>query len=479
MGNAPDSGELWRLALEHSPVGMTLVGLDGRLLVVNRALCDMLGYAEAELCAKGFQEITHPDDLDADLERFGQAVAGEIDSYRLHKRYLHADGHVVWGDLSVALVRRPDGTPLHFISQILDVTELERERQTLEAIFETVNVGLLLLDRDGHYERMNRRHEETMGLPFPDGHEGEAGQLGYVFQRDGHTLMGREEMPSYRAAQGEEFDELRYWVGRDDATRAAFSVTARNILDANGERAGSVLAYQDVTDLMRALQVKEAFVASVSHELRTPLTAVLGYLELLRDQEDVPPDIAAQLAVVERNARRLEALVADLLHVAQAKETGLQLERAPVDLAGLVQEAVDSARAYADVAGVRLEAELPERLDAPLDGPRLRQVVDNLLSNALKYTRPGGSVRVVLEGGEEELRLTVVDTGMGIDEEEQSHVFNRFYRGEDARRRQIPGTGLGLSIAAAIVEAHGGTLRLESELDVGSTFLVTLPRSAH
>ena len=111
MDGESDSAELWRLTLEHSPIGMALVGLDGRLLMVNRALCEMLGYDADELTQRGFQELTHPDDLDADLELFDQALAGEIDSYRLRKRYLHADGHVVWGDLSVALVRGPDGEP--------------------------------------------------------------------------------------------------------------------------------------------------------------------------------------------------------------------------------------------------------------------------------------------------------------------------------------------------------------------------------
>ncbi|HEU4810626.1 MAG TPA: PAS domain S-box protein, partial [Nocardioides sp.] len=154
MDGTSDSAELWRLTLLHSPIGMALVGLDGRLLMVNRALCDMLGYDEEELSRRGFQELTHPDDLDDDLELFDKTLAGEIDSYRIRKRYLHAQGQVVWGDLSVALVRAQDGSPRHFISQILDVTEqrehedrlaaasaaVEHEHQTLEAIFETVSV---------------------------------------------------------------------------------------------------------------------------------------------------------------------------------------------------------------------------------------------------------------------------------------------------------------------------------------------------
>jgi PAS domain S-box-containing protein len=491
MEQAPNGEELWRLALEHSPVGMALVGLDGHLFVVNRAFCEMLGYAEDDLVVRGFQELTHPD-LASDLVAFQRALAGELDSYRLRKRYLHADGRIVWGDLSVALVRDPDGRPLHFISQILDVTEqraaehrlttanaeLEHERQTLEAIFETVNVGLLLIDREGRYERMNRRHQETMGLPFPDGHGGEAGQLGHVYFPDGHTLMGREDMPSYRAMQGEEFDELRYWVGDDPLTRAAFSTSARSVRGPDGELTGAALAYQDITDLMRAMQVKDEFVASVSHELRTPLTSVLGHLELLADRDDLPPDAAAQLEVVARNAHRLQGLVSDLLQVAQAREGGLQLHRAQVDLAVLVREAVQEARASAAAADVGLDVEAPAGLVGLVDAHRLRQVIDNLVSNAVKYTRPGGSVTVRLQQQEREIELVVSDTGIGIHEDELEQVFTRFFRGGGALQRHIPGTGLGLNIVHSIVTAHGGAVSLTSQVGHGSTFRVTLPQTS-
>lgn len=471
---SPDSSRLWRLAFEHSPVGMTLVGLDGRLHVVNRALCDMLGYDVETLTTKGFQELTHPDDLDSDLELFHQARAGEIDSYRLTKRYLHADGRIVWGDLSVALVTEPDGTPLHFISQILDITELERERRTLEAIFDTVNVGLLLIDRDGSYRRMNRRHQDYMTVTFPDGHDGIAGQLGHVYFPDG-TPMAREDMPSYRAVQGEEFDGLWYWVGADPATRSALSTSARAIRDPSGEMAGAVLAYQDISDLMRALQVKDEFVSSVSHELRTPLTSMLGYLEILRDHEELPDDVRRGLDVIHRNAGRLQLLVSDLLDAAQAREGGLELHREDLDLAAVVADAIDSALPVAHSAGIEVTLDLPEALPAHVDGGRIRQVVDNLVLNAVKYTEPGGSVAVTLRRERNDVVLTVCDTGIGMAEHELDQVFTRFFRGEAALERDIPGTGLGLNIAQSIVLAHGGSIIADSDEGRGSQFTVCLP----
>jgi len=306
--------------------------------------------------------------------------------------------------------------------------ELEHERQTLEAIFETVNVGLLLIDRDGRYERMNRRHQETMALPFPDGHGGEAGQLGHVYYPDGKTLMTREDMPSYRAVKGEEFDDLRYWVGDDPLTRAAYSASARSVRGPDGELTGAALAYQDITDLMRAMQVKDEFVASVSHELRTPLTSVLGHLEMLSDRDGLPPDVTAQLRVVQRNALRLRSLVSDLLQVAQDREGSLQLQRAEVDLAALVREALQAAHPFAQGSGIALQGDVPDQLTAVVDERRLRQVLDNLVSNAVKYTVSGGSVTVVLRQLGDEVEIVVSDTGIGIRQDEVEHVFNRFFR---------------------------------------------------
>ncbi len=467
--------DLWRLMLHHSPIGMTVVAPDGQLRMVNRALCEMLGYDEEELVRRGFQELTHPDDLDTDLAHYRQALDGEVDSYRIRKRYVHRDGRVVWGDLSVALLRDEEGEPLHFISQILDVTEQQENEERLEAIFETVNVGLLLIGPDGTYERMNRRHAETLHLPFPQGHGGAAGQLGEVFSPDG-TRMTREDMPSYRAKQGEEFDDYWYWVGADPATRAAFSTSARQVRGPAGERIGAALAYQEITELMRAIRVKDEFVASVSHELRTPLTSVLGHLEILAERDDLPEDVAEQLRVVERNAVRLQALLSDLLLIGQVAGGTLELHVSEVDLADILVEAVEAARGPADRGGVSVRAEVPDRLVARVDDHRIRQVLDNLLSNAVKYSRPGDAVTATLRLRDGEgLEVDVTDTGLGIAAEEVDQVFGRFFRGGEAVARQLPGTGLGLSIVDAIVAAHGGTVSVESELGRGSTFRVLLP----
>lgn len=481
--------DLWQLPVQQSPLGMAKVGLDGSLLAVNHTFTEMLGRPAAELTGLRFQDITHPDDVARDLAHVRRALAGSHDSYRVNKRYFHADGHIVWADLSVSLMHHPDGSPWHFVTQILDVSEqhareeqleaakaeVERERQTLEAIFDAVRVGLVLVSPDGQYLRMNRRHAEALDVAHPNGHGGSAGLPGQIFAADGKTALTREELPTYLAMHGEEFDDLTTWVGQDEHTRRAFITSARAVRSPSGERLGAALAYHEVTDLMRAMQVKDDFVASVSHELRTPLTSVLGYLELLADNAALPDAARSQIHVVRRNALRLQALVSDLLEVGEFAETGLTLQRETVDVARIAREAIEAAGPLADRATVTLAADLPEWLVALVDEARIRQVLDNLLSNGVKYSGAGQDVRLVLRQVGATLEIEVGDTGMGIAEHEVPHIFDRFYRGAAARSDQIAGTGLGLDIVRTIIEAHGGAIAVDNVLGEGTTFRVSLP----
>ncbi|WP_457205333.1 ATP-binding protein [Nocardioides sp. P5_C9_2] len=480
---------LLRLAMQHSPVGMMLVSPAGEMLAVNDAACRMLGYDRADLLMTRWQDVTHPDDLASDVHLVEDVLAGVRSSYRLSKRYVRKDGSVLWGDLSVALLRDEDGTPRHFISQILDVTEqresaeqladanatIEKQSRTVAAIYDAVDVGLVLIDRSGRYEQMNRRHRDFMALAYPEGHHGMAGQTGEVYEPDGETLMARRDLPSLRASVGDEFDDVRLWVGSDPATRRALSVSARSTRRPDGTFIGAALAYKDVTDFMRALAVKDEFVASVSHELRTPLTSVLGHLEMLAAREDLPGDIRAQLAVVDRNAARLQMLVSDLLYVAQEADAALHMVRVAADAAAIVRDSVEAARPVANASKVALVADLPETRVAMCDPQRLRQVVDNLVSNGIKYTDAGGEVRIELPLVEDRLEVQVSDNGIGVGPEDLERLFSRFYRADSERVRLTPGTGLGLNIVRSIVEGCGGGVRVDSEVGVGSTFTAWIP----
>jgi signal transduction histidine kinase len=248
------------------------------------------------------------------------------------------------------------------------------------------------------------------------------------------------------------------------------------VLFEEAEAGRRLLAEQN--DRLRQLdRMKDDFVASVSHELRTPLTSINGYVELLLDGEagEINEEQASFLGVIRRNGERLLRVVGDLLFAAELDARTVVIDRAPVDLTLLVADAAATARPFADERQIELVLESSPVAPIEGDAGRLGQVLDNLMSNALKFTPPGGRVTLRLNENRGSVHVEVSDTGMGISEEDQRQLFERFFRTSDATSAAIQGTGLGLSIVAAIIEAHGGSIAVESEVGFGTTFKIVLP----
>jgi signal transduction histidine kinase len=248
--------------------------------------------------------------------------------------------------------------------------------------------------------------------------------------------------------------------------------------DARTEAESARRALSEQNKRLRELdRLKDEFLSLVSHELRTPLTSIRGYLDLVLEGEagEVNPEQRRFLEAVERNSGRLLRLVGDLLFVAQADAGRLSLERDRVDLAELAAHCVEGAAPAATEKSVSL-ALLAEPVPSLLgDRGRLAQVLDNLVSNALKFTPEGGTVQVRTSADGEHVVLEVEDTGIGIPPDDQSRLFERFYRTSVAEDQAIPGTGLGLAIVKAIVEGHSGQISISSREGVGTTFRVELP----
>jgi signal transduction histidine kinase len=234
-------------------------------------------------------------------------------------------------------------------------------------------------------------------------------------------------------------------------------------------------------DLRKAKEVsrlKDEFVGLISHELRTPLSSILGYLELLRDDDGDAPlsdDKLGYLDVAERNANRLLRLVGDLMFTAQVESGTFQLNEQAQRLTPILTTSVESARPVARAAGIEMELDLTEECIVNADGVRLGQACDNLISNAIKFTPRGGTVTVGLRGTASSAVITIADTGMGIPADELDQLFSRFFRTTTATRNAVPGVGLGLVITRAIARAHKGEMGVSSEEGVGTTFSMTLP----
>ena len=244
-----------------------------------------------------------------------------------------------------------------------------------------------------------------------------------------------------------------------------------------GEIRGAVVLFHDITRLKRADQIRSDFVANVSHELRTPLSILRGYIETLLDSPDTSRDERKRiLEVMERHSNRLELLVEDLLVLAQLESAIPNVHWGDVDLSTLFREIVADWEKKIARKKMKLVVDVPASLPIiRADEARLHEILYNLLDNAVKYSQDNGEIRLTAERNAAEVTLSVIDNGVGIGKEDLPRVFERFYRADKARSRELGGTGLGLSIVKHIAQLHGGRVEAQSDLGRGTTIRVVLP----
>ncbi|GGI00453.1 ATP-binding protein [Arthrobacter liuii] len=355
------------------------------------------------------------------------------------------------------------------VRDLLSASE-DRER-LLNTVMDTVSVGVCALDAQGRVVLMNHQLSSHLGrtitgTPTPDDHAEFP-----VYGADRKLPLPMERHPAFRASSGESFTDELIWAG-DRTGQKAYSTTCRLIEGTNGQHSGAVLAFTDVTALVEALSAKDQFVSNVSHELRTPLTSILGYLELGLAEEGVDPEMEFYLTVARRNAERLLHLVGDLLTIAS---DAITIEPRDADLTEVVRHSVQAAQPRAKAGGLTLELLPSGTAPGHFDPDRITQAVDNLISNAIKYTPRGGTVTLQVSNDGHELRCEVTDTGVGMTEEELDQAFTRFFRAANAHSSTIPGAGLGLAITKSIVENHRGYITLSSRPGEGTTATLTLP----
>ena len=346
-----------------------------------------------------------------------------------------------------------------------------RRERLLGTVLDSVDVGVLALDEAGRPLLTNNGHlhahaQRRLGLP--------SSAAAPVLYDGAGAPVKPEASPISRAVAGESFSADLLRVGEPPAQQV-LSVTARALRDEHGRAEGSVLSFNDVTELVDALQAQDEFVAGISHELRTPLTSIRGYTELLAMDGRLPDTAQAGLEVIERNADQLLSLVDDLLN---AHRDAADLHVVPADLVALLEQATAAAQPHAERAGIALKAWAPDTLLIDGDPVRLRQVLDNLISNALKYSPADSTVFVLGTSSSDTAQVQVIDHGHGMSPESVRRVFEKFYRGPTARMSTTPGLGIGLALSRAIVEQHGGTLSCHSTLGEGTVFTLTLPLTA-
>jgi signal transduction histidine kinase len=351
--------------------------------------------------------------------------------------------------------------------------EAQRTVASLQsALIDATLDGICLTDEDGAVlisNRPLRRLSLELGLP----------QSGTVPERLLAVADKVVEPDRYR----KRMLELAHAPGESTIDEFEVAQTGRvfrgytaPVSNPDGSFAGRIWTLREVTADRELDRMRDAFVATVSHELRTPLTSISGFLEMMQEEEhDLGESGKRYLNVIRRSTNRLHALVEDLLLIAQIEARRVELQLAPVDVAELTSRAVEAIRPTADDKGVTLDVVTDHPPMVRGDSNRLTQVLDNLVSNAVKFTNDGGTVSVTIGAENSAVRLVIADTGIGVPLEEQGQVFSRFFRASTATRLAIPGTGLGLAISRALVEQHGGTITFVSQEGKGTQVVVTLP----
>ncbi|MFI8594163.1 sensor histidine kinase [Microbacterium sp. NPDC078428] len=358
-----------------------------------------------------------------------------------------------------------------YLQQAVD--RARRQEDVVIDVLDALDFGVVRIAADGTQLLANEAHGRLQRARGRDGRMS-------AYAADGVTSIQADALPLSRARRGETFDNLVVWHGEpEDADRRAIAASARELTDPDGSAAGMVVVSRDVTSEELAIRAREDLVASVSHELRTPLTSIMGYLDLALDDETISPVARRSLEVAERNAGRLLELVADILTMSANARKGaaVSISPRPTNLAEVMTAAIEAATPRATERGITIDGSGVEDAVAYADAHRIRQVVDNLVSNAVKYNSDDGHVQVSAMSDGLHAWLTVSDDGPGISEHELPRLFERFFRSDSVRGSTTHGSGLGLAISRDIVRAHGGEITVQTMQGEGTTFIVRLPAS--
>jgi len=400
---------------------------------------------------------------------------------------------------------------LNQMAQQLDdrLSEVVRQRNELGTILSSMEEGVLAIDSDLRVISLNRSAASLLQLDPAITIDRTIDQAitdpelrRYVSQplETGKGVQG--EVKLLRTPQADEqppawpSDPLSSGAEKDASSESAQASPAREeriieatsaiLRDAAGRRMGVVLVLHDVSELRRLESIRQDFVANVSHEIRTPISAIKAAAETLFDDLEYEPQSPQDpktlrnfLGIIARQAERLHAIVEDLLSLARIeqgkREDAIELIAEP--LSPVIAAAVETCQAKADKKNISIRVDCEFGLMASMDRMMLEQALINLIDNAVKYSPESAKVEVHALKTRSEVKVTVLDEGRGIEPEHLPRLFERFYRTDRARSRQMGGTGLGLSIVKHIAEAHGGRVSVESRPGVGSTFVLTIPRS--
>ncbi|WP_144207700.1 PAS domain-containing hybrid sensor histidine kinase/response regulator [Shewanella donghaensis] len=496
---------IYRTAFNQAAVGIARIGIKSEFVEVNNKLCEILQFNEKELCKLHVKDVTYDSDIEKSTNYIQMLLSGEIQNYNIDKRYIKKDKSIFWANVSISLVRdNYSNDPKFFIAVIEDITERKDFEQTLSNINkerEVLLAGLNIaskaagvyhwsfdiisnqltwdegmrtlygveLDQDIYYDNWrNALHPDDLEKAESD------------------VMAAIEAICSFKS----EFRIInpktkeQHWIQcaanvAVDENKTPVIMYGINI-DITQEKINNFNLEKETKSAKQASEAKSRFLATMSHEIRTPMNGVIGMIDLLRDTQ-LNSDQNRMAATIKDSAFSLLDIINDILDFSKIESGQLELELTPTNILTVIEKTIDSLWINASNKNVELlihpDLSIPEKLN--LDSVRVRQIVLNLLGNAIKFTGQDRDglviIRLNFDYEDSTLSIEVIDNGLGISKDQQQKLFKPFIQADSSTTRKFGGTGLGLSISKSFTELMGGKISVESELNSGSCFRVSLP----
>jgi PAS domain S-box-containing protein len=514
-------------AFEFASIGMALVSPEGRWLKVNQAICRLVGYSEKELLAKTFQDITHPDDLDTDLNYVKQMLSGEIKTYQLEKRYFHKEGRVIWVLLNVSLVRDNDGEPLYFISQIQDITERKKSELLLSSLYEISNAVYRSTDTYALYKEIHSivndlvpvkniyiaiYDDKTEMLSFPywvDEYDPPMppkklgrGLTEYVLRTGEGILVDPELDTALREAGEIELigTNSPVWLGvpliisgktigvivvQDYENENAFGEDELQLLTFISEQIARVIESKRnseqiakyVEELKQLNLTKDKFFSIIAHDLKTPFQFLLGLSEMLYDPGsnlamDEKEKYMQELNTLLKNQYQL---LQNLLEWATIQLGKTKFMPSKLNLYEIIEDKIKLMQHNATQKEISLVNEIDKNLFVLADRQMLRSIFQNFITNSIKFTNRRGTIKIYSMPVNDYVKIIIEDNGVGIAKETLDRIYSLDSVHSTKGTEGELGTGLGVMLCKEMIEKQDGKLSIESELDKGTKVIFTLP----
>lgn len=481
-----ESEERFRTIFEKSGVSKALTSPKGRLIKVNQAFANLLGYSIKEMQKIDFFKITHPDDIAISRKSISTLLAGEKTIFHFEKRYIHKNGSIVWADVSTTLLRNKDNKPLYFVTSIVDITGRKKMEQQLieekakdEAILTSICDAVFVVDKNlkiimfnqAAEKITNRRAAEVMGKNY---HK----VLHFVSEKD-------DKIKNLFTPAAMSNGQIKQMVNHTmlvlkDGKKIPVAESASPVRDINGNILGFVIVFRDISREREIAQAKDDFLSIAAHDLRTPMSGIRANTEMILggDYGKIPSKFKIPLQDIDRANLNLIKMIDDFLTLSRIEKGKITIIPKPMNILPVLNSIVKQVRPSIEKRNLRFNFKIPTKLPRVMaDADKISEVITNLLDNAIKFTDKGSiGLKVLLK--KDSVVVVVADTGVGIAKERQKDLFEKYTQvGAEKRIAHGKGTGLGLGlyIARLIVEGCKGKIWVESILDKGSTFYFSLP----